>query len=56
MRFSFLFMNWLLGSEILAFIVIIVFSAMDFWTVKNVTGRKLVGLRWWSEIDESGTE
>eukprot|EP00879_Flechtneria_rotunda_P010844 GHRR01011333.1.p1 GENE.GHRR01011333.1~~GHRR01011333.1.p1 ORF type:complete len:134 (+),score=35.64 GHRR01011333.1:435-836(+) len=22
---------------------------MDFWTVKNVTGRLLVGLRWWNE-------
>ena len=29
---------------------------MDFWTVKNVTGRKLVGLRWWSAINEDGTE
>lgn len=54
--FSFLFMNWLLGSEILAFVVIITFAAVDFWTVKNITGRKLVGLRWWSEIDENGNE
>jgi hypothetical protein len=51
-----MFMNWLLGSEILAFVIIIVFAAIDFWTVKNVTGRLLVGLRWWSEIDESGKE
>lgn len=29
--------------------VVIVLSAFDFWTVKNVTGRLLVGLRWWSE-------
>lgn len=49
-------MNWLLGSEILAFIIIIVFAAIDFWTVKNVSGRILVGLRWWSEIDENGNE
>ncbi|CAF1117330.1 unnamed protein product [Brachionus calyciflorus] len=27
---------------------------MDFWTVKNITGRLLVGLRWWNHIDESG--
>jgi len=25
-----------------------VFAALDFWTVKNVSGRLLVGLRWWS--------
>ena len=49
-------MNWALGSEILSFVIIIVFAAVDFWTVKNVTGRILVGLRWWSEIDENGNE
>ena len=27
---------------------------MDFWTVKNVTGRLMVGLRWWNFIDEDG--
>jgi len=27
---------------------------MDFWTVKNVTGRLLVGLRWWNRIDDEG--
>jgi len=31
------------------FVVCIVLLAMDFWTVKNVTGRLLVGLRWWNE-------
>jgi hypothetical protein len=29
--------------------------AADFWTVKNVTGRLLVGLRWWNRIREDGT-
>ncbi|RKO95051.1 DUF846-domain-containing protein [Caulochytrium protostelioides] len=28
--------------------------ACDFWAVKNITGRLLVGLRWWNEIDEEG--
>lgn len=27
---------------------------MDFWVVKNVTGRLLAGLRWWNYIDEEG--
>ncbi|XP_055326019.1 uncharacterized Golgi apparatus membrane protein-like protein CG5021, partial [Sitodiplosis mosellana] len=26
----------------------------DFWTVKNITGRLLVGLRWWNYIDDDG--
>eukprot|EP00518_Triparma_eleuthera_P013265 CAMPEP_0182486154 /NCGR_PEP_ID=MMETSP1319-20130603/46525_1 /TAXON_ID=172717 /ORGANISM="Bolidomonas pacifica, Strain RCC208" /LENGTH=153 /DNA_ID=CAMNT_0024688213 /DNA_START=1 /DNA_END=458 /DNA_ORIENTATION=+ len=29
--------------------------ACDFWTVKNVTGRLLVGLRWWNNVREDGT-
>lgn len=32
------------------------FAVFDFWTVKNITGRILVGLRWWSEIDDDGNE
>jgi len=31
-------------------------NAFDFWTVKNVTGRLLVGLKWWQERDENGKE
>lgn len=27
---------------------------MDFWTVKNVTGRLMVGLRWWNYVDDDG--
>merc|ERR1719409_1242469 len=36
------------------FVVVTVLSALDFWTVKNVSGRLLVGLRWWNFIDEAG--
>lgn len=27
---------------------------MDFWAVKNITGRLLVGLRWWNFVDNEG--
>ncbi len=37
------------------FLTIILLLAVDFWTVKNVTGRLLVGLRWWNKVDEDGT-
>ena len=36
------------------FIVCIVLQSMDFWVVKNVTGRLLVGLRWTNEIMDDG--
>lgn len=45
-----------LSNEIITFVVILIFSAMDFWTVKNITGRILVNLRWWSDLDEVGNE
>lgn len=35
-------------SNVIIFIFVLIISALDFWTVKNVTGRLLVGLRWWS--------
>lgn len=43
-------------SNVIIFISVTVLSALDFWTVKNVTGRLLVGLRWWSYFDEKGEE
>ena len=54
--FSFLFLNAFIGMEIITFVVVVLFAAFDFWTVKNVTGRLLVNLRWHSEIDEFGQE
>jgi hypothetical protein len=33
----------------------IMLLAFDFWTVKNVTGRLLVGLRWWNEVRDDGS-
>ncbi|KAH9511813.1 Golgi apparatus membrane protein TVP23 B [Dermatophagoides farinae] len=43
------------AQEFLGLFVILVFLiSMDFWIVKNVTGRLLVGLRWWNYIDDDG--
>ncbi|KAI9101116.1 hypothetical protein DFS34DRAFT_613207 [Phlyctochytrium arcticum] len=39
----------------LPFVLVVLLLAFDFWTVKNVTGRLLVGLRWWNDIKEDGT-
>ena len=41
------------------FIIVTVFCillmAADFWVVKNITGRLLVGLRWWNRVDGDST-
>lgn len=36
------------------YVTLILLVSMDFWTVKNVTGRLMVGLRWWNFIDDEG--
>eukprot|EP01116_Phalansterium_solitarium_P007159 TRINITY_DN1967_c0_g3_i1.p1 TRINITY_DN1967_c0_g3~~TRINITY_DN1967_c0_g3_i1.p1 ORF type:complete len:220 (+),score=59.80 TRINITY_DN1967_c0_g3_i1:69-728(+) len=54
----YLFAYWVIklaGSFVVAFILCILMLVFDFWTVKNVTGRLLVGLRWWNEIKEDGS-
>ncbi|XP_078450185.1 Golgi apparatus membrane protein TVP23 homolog B-like isoform X1 [Lampetra planeri] len=50
----YLICEWFIGSFIANFVIIILFLSFDFWTVKNVTGRLMVGLRWWNQIDEDG--
>jgi len=45
----------LFDSFIIGFVACVLLLAFDFWTVKNVTGRLLVGLRWWNEVREDGT-
>ena len=51
-----MFLNLFIDEEIATFLVVVILCSFDFWTVKNVTGRLLVNLRWWSEIDELGEE
>ncbi|GKU87073.1 hypothetical protein SLEP1_g1524 [Rubroshorea leprosula] len=41
-------------SFVIIFVITVVLAALDFWVVKNVSGRILVGLRWWNEIDDQG--
>jgi len=35
-------------------VIIVLLLAFDFWTVKNVSGRLLCGLRWWNETGPDG--
>ncbi|KAJ8377679.1 hypothetical protein AAFF_G00255240 [Aldrovandia affinis] len=42
------------SSFIACMVTIILLLSSDFWTVKNVTGRLMVGLRWWNQIDDDG--
>lgn len=42
-------------SFVTTFVICVLLLAFDFWTVKNITGRLLVGLRWWNEVQEDGS-
>ncbi|RMZ57007.1 hypothetical protein APUTEX25_002239, partial [Auxenochlorella protothecoides] len=57
-KFSAIFYYVLCGlfgtGFVINFCVITFLLVCDFWTVKNVSGRLLVGLRWWNEVSETG--
>lgn len=52
--FLYLFFRLITSSSVYTFISVIIASAVDFWFVKNVAGRILVGLRWWHNDFEIG--
>jgi hypothetical protein len=39
---------------VVVFVLLIILLAFDFWFVKNVSGRFLVGYRWWNDVQEDG--
>ena len=47
----FLFFNIFTSNEALVMITVILLIAADFWYTKNISGRILVGLRWWNNYD-----
>ncbi len=52
---SYMFGSMFISSSFVnVFVVCVLLLAFDFWTVKNITGRLMVGLRWWSETQEDG--
>merc|ERR1712028_47867 len=51
---AYLFCSWFTTNFVMVFVICVLLSAADFWTIKNVSGRVLVGLRWWNYVDESG--
>ncbi|CAD8100642.1 unnamed protein product [Paramecium sonneborni] len=54
--FSYLFLGLIIQSTLFQYILIMIFHAFDFYTVKNITGKFLVGLRWYSDFNPRGDE
>lgn len=51
----YVFSSMFTSNFVLVCVVVILLLAFDFWTVKNVSGRLLVGLRWWNYVREDGS-
>ncbi|ENN81317.1 hypothetical protein YQE_02284, partial [Dendroctonus ponderosae] len=51
---AYMLCGWFSDSFITSFVTIVLLLSMDFWTVKNITGRLMVGLRWWNYVDDDG--
>ncbi|KAK4536650.1 hypothetical protein CDCA_CDCA09G2675 [Cyanidium caldarium] len=47
---TFLLLGFFTSSFVVQAVLTLLLLAADFWTVKNVSGRLLVGLRWWNEV------
>jgi hypothetical protein len=43
----------LTSNFVMIFIITILLLAVDFYYLKNIAGRRLVGLRWWNEVDSA---
>ncbi|CAL8137394.1 unnamed protein product [Orchesella dallaii] len=47
--------GWTGAGFVPRFVTVVILLSLDFWTVKNIiTGRILVGLRWWNYVDDDG--
>jgi hypothetical protein len=43
-------------SFVLVFILTLLLLSVDFYYLKNIAGRRLVGLRWWNEVNTATGE
>jgi len=41
-------------NYVLSTVAVVVLLAVDFWNCRNVSGRTLVGLRFWNQVDDDG--
>ena len=54
--FAYMFLKLITSSSVNTFITVIILVSVDFWFVKNVSGRYLVKMRWWNGEEETGRE
>lgn len=47
--------GWFSMDYVTTFVVSVLLLACDFWVIKNISGRLLVGLRWGTQMKEDGS-
>lgn len=47
----YMILNFIIGDQMFTFLFVLILCALDFWTVKNIIGRKLVGMKWGSKLN-----
>ncbi|GAA5987660.1 hypothetical protein JCM11641_001184 [Rhodosporidiobolus odoratus] len=52
---TYLLCGFFSSSYVFSTVLVVVLLSLDFWTVRNVSGRVLVGLRFWNQVDDDGT-
>eukprot|EP00884_Botryococcus_braunii_P007058 jgi/Botrbrau1/16353/Bobra.178_1s0006.1 len=50
----YILLGFISSSYVVNFVVVVLLLMADFWVTKNVSGRLLVGLRWWNEVTDEG--
>jgi len=51
---TYLLCGFFTENYVLSTVLVMVLLAMDFWNCRNVAGRRLVGLRYWNQVDDDG--
>ncbi|CAH7689610.1 hypothetical protein BY996DRAFT_4583869 [Phakopsora pachyrhizi] len=51
---TYLLCGFFSDSYVFSTVIVVILLSADFWTVKNVSGRVLVGLRFWNQVDDVG--
>ncbi|KAM0793543.1 Golgi apparatus membrane protein tvp23 [Microbotryomycetes sp. NB124-2] len=52
---TYLLCGFFSSSYVFSTVLVVVLLSLDFWTVRNVSGRILCGLRFWNQVDEEGS-
>lgn len=52
---TYLLCGFFSDSYVFSTVIVVILLSIDFWTVRNISGRVLVGLRFWNQVDEDGS-